>query len=236
MLLAVDTSTTQVGLAVCQDQQVLAESIWSGDHRHTVELAPAVSELLRHAGLTIDSLQAIGVAIGPGSYTALRVGLAFAKGLSLARGLPIIGIATLDILAAAQQAPPMCLAAALQAGRGRIALGWYRYSSSKANDEHPLPSGKGFCWESDGPIQVTTVESLCALLDRPTVVAGELTGEDRQMLESRNANAVLAPPHMCVRRPSVLAELALEQWRQGKDDDPRSLAPVYLQLNEAIRA
>ena len=102
MLLAVDTSTPQIGLALYDGARVLGESIWTSPARHTVELAPAVVDLLKHSGIRIDQIKALGVAIGPGSFTSLRVGLSFIKGLAYARFLPTIGINTLDVVAASQ--------------------------------------------------------------------------------------------------------------------------------------
>ncbi|HEY6072178.1 MAG TPA: tRNA (adenosine(37)-N6)-threonylcarbamoyltransferase complex dimerization subunit type 1 TsaB, partial [Anaerolineales bacterium] len=125
MLLAIDTSTSQMGLALYDGAQVLAESIWTSPQHHTVELAPAVAALLKQTEQKVGALTALGVAIGPGSFTALRVGLSFAKGLALARRLPVMGIPTLDVVAAAQPLADMLLAAVLQAGRGRLAVGWY---------------------------------------------------------------------------------------------------------------
>ena len=124
MLLAVDTSTTQVGLAIYDGAQVLGEFAWRSGQRHTVELAPAIAELLAHCALTMNDVNALGVALGPGSFTSLRVGLALVKGLALSRHIPLIGIPTLDILAHAQPVSKLPLAVAIQAGRGRYALGW----------------------------------------------------------------------------------------------------------------
>ena len=126
MLLTVDTSTMQTGLALYDGSQVLAEMMWQSHQHHTVELAPALAELLKRAEVKVSEIEALGVAIGPGSFTSLRVGLAFVKGLALARKLPVIGIPSLDILAAAQPIAKIPLAAILQAGRTRIALGWYK--------------------------------------------------------------------------------------------------------------
>ncbi len=100
MLLALDTSTAQVGLGLFDGTQVLAESTWHSSLRHTQELAPALAELLRRAELKVDQIEAIGVATGPGSFTSLRVGLSFAKGMALARHIPLIGIPSLDVTAA----------------------------------------------------------------------------------------------------------------------------------------
>src|SRR5512134_2940864 len=102
MLLAVDTSTAQVGLAIYDGSQVIGEYAWRTSQRHTVELAPAVAELLARCGVSVDTVQVLAVALGPGSFTSLRVGLSLVKGLAISRKLPVIGIPTLDILAAAQ--------------------------------------------------------------------------------------------------------------------------------------
>jgi tRNA threonylcarbamoyladenosine biosynthesis protein TsaB len=220
MLLAVDTSTAQCGLALLDDTQVIAESIWSSHQHHTMELAPALAELLKRAGVKMSEVQSLAVAIGPGSFTSLRVGLAFVKGLALARHLPLIGISTLGILAAAQPVLKMPLAATLQIGRGRIALEWYK-------------SGKGE-WKSEGAAQIATVESLAGSIDKPTLVAGEFGPEDRLRLMRKKVNVVMAPPSRCVRRPAVLAELAWARWQAGQVDEAASLAPIYLHSGEPI--
>src|SRR5690348_1308116 len=117
MLLAVDTSTAQVGLALFDGNQVLGEMTWTTRQHHTTELAPALAGLLGRSGASMEQVDALGVAIGPGSFTSLRVGLSFVKGLALARSLPIVGIPTLDIIAAAQPVSESQLITVLQAGR-----------------------------------------------------------------------------------------------------------------------
>jgi tRNA threonylcarbamoyladenosine biosynthesis protein TsaB len=227
MLLAVDTSTAQIGLALYDGVQVAAESIWYSHQHHTIELAPALAELMSRAGVKISDVEALGVAIGPGSFTALRVGLAFIKGLALARKLAVVGIPTLDVLAAAQPASKLPLAAVLQAGRGRIALGWYKRVEDKAR-------GSDTSWKSLGAAEITTADALAESIDKPTLVAGELTAGDRQRLARKKVNVLLARPSLCVRRPSVLAELAWTRWREGQVDEAASLAPIYLQLAQPI--
>jgi len=71
---------------------------------HTVELAPAVEELLRRTGVKPEDIRAVGVAQGPGSYTALRIGMAFAAGFAVPHNLPVYGIPTFEILVRAQPA------------------------------------------------------------------------------------------------------------------------------------
>ena len=79
MLLAIDTSTAQVGMALYDVTQVLGEMTWSTRQHHTTELAPALSGLLNRSAVSMDMLSALAVAIGPGSFTSLRVGLSLVK-------------------------------------------------------------------------------------------------------------------------------------------------------------
>lgn len=214
MLLAVDTSTAQVGLAVYDGTRVLAEMTWTSDQHHTAQVAPALAGLLSRCAVTMDMVSALGAAIGPGSFTSLRVGLALTKGLALARRVPLIGIPTLDIVAAMQPESKHPLAAVLQAGRGRLAVGWYKCSKNG--------------WQALGPARSETVDELAGEIERPTHVAGELSAEDRQRLARKRVNVILASPANCVRRPAVLAELAWMRWKAGQVDEAASLAPIYL--------
>jgi len=220
MLLAIDTSTNQMGLALYDGVQVIGELLWHSRHYHTVELAPAVADLFARVGYKVENVQVLSVALGPGSFTSLRVGLAFVKGLALARHLPIIGIPTLDVVAAGQPLRDIPMAAVLQAGRGRLALAWYEA------DENG--------WKSKGSAQVTTADELAESIQKPTIVCGELTADERQRLSRKRVNVVLPSPAACVRRPAVLAELAWERWQTGAQDDAASLAPIYLHVANPI--
>jgi len=219
MLLAVDTSTTQMGLALYDGAQVLGEYAWRSGQRHTVELAPAIADLLTRCALTMNDVNALGIALGPGSFTSLRVGLALVKGLALSRHIPLIGIPTLDILAHAQTQSKLPLAVALQAGRGRYALGWYKVSRKQ--------------WQAQGEARVVTLEALTSEVQSPSVVCGEFTDEIRQKI-MLNKNVQLASPADSIRRPAVLAELAWARWQAGDVDDEASLAPIYLHVAEPI--
>ncbi len=220
MLLAVDTSTRLIGIALYNGVQVLSEAVWTSSDHHTVELAPAVEETMRRAGVKVSDLTVLAAATGPGSFTGLRIGLALVKGLALARRLPILGVPTLDALAASQPVEYEQLAAVLQAGRGRLALGWYQ-----AEENH---------WKPFGEVSVVDAEALARQIKQPTQVCGELTEEERHTLSRKRKNVRLASPAQSLRRPSFLAELAWKRWQDGQVDDPQTLSPIYLHLNEPI--
>lgn len=217
MLLAVDTSTRITGVALHDGDQVLSELVWINRENHTVELAPAIEQTLRRGGIELAELQALAVALGPGSFTALRVGLALVKGMALAGKLPLVGVPTLDFLAAAQPVMEGALAAVLRAGRGRLAVGWY----------HPR-SGS---WQPSGEVEVLTAEELSRRIKSPTAVCGELEEAERRLLARKRKNVILASPAQSVRRPAYLAELGWKRWQAGEVDEPAGLAPLYLHRN-----
>ncbi|GAB4400225.1 MAG: tRNA (adenosine(37)-N6)-threonylcarbamoyltransferase complex dimerization subunit type 1 TsaB [Anaerolineales bacterium] len=221
MLLALDTSTSQTGLALYDGERLLAERLWVSKVRQTVEIAPAVEQIFQQSGAAVSDLRALSVALGPGSFTSLRVGLAFAKGLALSLSLPLIGIPTFDILAAAvTPTKDSALACLLAAGRGRLAVGWYEASENgwQASAAHPL---------------VTTAETLAAEITSPTFLTGELTSAERQIL-SKNEKIRLASPALAARRPGILAELAWRRWQAGESDPLAALAPIYLHVGPVI--
>ena len=220
MLLAIDTSTQMIGLALYDGVRVLAELIWQTRNHHTVELSPGINDLLARCGAKPSDLGAVGVALGPGSFTSLRIGLALSKGLALALRIPLVGIPTLDVLAAAIPVQNLPLAAVLQAGRGRLALVWYQAVAG--------------AWKAQGEPQMITAEELSQQLDKPTLIAGELSATERHALARRRKNAKIVSPARALRRPSYLAELAWERWKDGQVDDVVALSPIYLHVAEPI--
>ncbi len=214
MILAIDTSTQWMGIALLQDAQILYEKVWRTKRRHTVELAPAIQEAIADCGLQISDLEAVGVALGPGSFTSLRIGLAVAKGLVLTRHVPVIGVPSLDVTAAGLPVQDLPLIAVLRAGRERLAACNYQADNGS--------------WKASGEIYITTAKELEAAIHSPTLISGEIEPEERRILERRWRNALLADPADCIRRPARLAVLTADRFKAGQFDDVVTLAPIYL--------
>jgi tRNA threonylcarbamoyladenosine biosynthesis protein TsaB len=215
MILAIDTATRWTGLALFDGKTIIAEQGWRGTHTQTVELTPAIAALLNRAELPAEDLQAISVAIGPGSYTSLRVGLAVAKGLSLAHQIPLVGVPTLDIIAASIGLRTGSLLVAVEAGRSRVVAGLYRWHESRG-------------WQpSERPI-IETWETLLFHLENPTTFAGEISPEAAKLIRASKKPFYLVPAAASVRRAGYLAEIGWQRWRQGNVDDAATLAPNYL--------
>jgi tRNA threonylcarbamoyladenosine biosynthesis protein TsaB len=216
MLLALDTSTRLAGIALYNGKDgLIAEHSWHSANKHTAELMPRVSQMLAQAGAASTDLRAVAVALGPGSFTGLRVALAAAKGLALAGDLALLGVPTLDAVAYPHSRQPLPVIALVQAGRGRVC--WVPYAHS--------PVG----WAASAPYGLATIAALAAPISRPTLIAGDLAPADREQLAVlTGGQAVLLPPALSIRRPGYLAEIAWDRFAAGERDDLATLSPIYL--------
>lgn len=122
IVLAIDTALNACQAAVIDGGRTLAVLSEPMERGHQERLAPMVAQVMAAAGLGFDALERVGVTTGPGSFTGLRVGLAFAKALALALDIPCVGIGGLRALAAS--APPFdgSTAAVIDAKRGQVYL------------------------------------------------------------------------------------------------------------------
>jgi len=163
MLLAIDTSTDWIGLALYDGTQILCEQTWRSHSYHTIDLVPAIADILTRTHVNRAALTGLGIALGPGSFTGLRIGMSVCKGLALALKLPVAGVPSLDILAAGQPVLRRPMIALLQVGRGRFA--WARYISQNSH------------WVQEGPVQVSETHEIAATITSPVYVCGEMDAE-----------------------------------------------------------
>jgi tRNA threonylcarbamoyladenosine biosynthesis protein TsaB len=121
IVLGLDTALAACSVAVTRDGEVVAAASEPMLRGHQERLAPMVEAVMAKARLPFAALDRIGVTVGPGSFTGLRVGLAFAKGLGLALGKPCVGVGTLETLAASEPGPGLTTAV-IDARRGQVYL------------------------------------------------------------------------------------------------------------------
>jgi tRNA threonylcarbamoyl adenosine modification protein YeaZ len=215
MYIALDTSTDVAGVALLRENAIIAELTWRCGQNHTIELLPHLEYLLKQSGTDLSEVRGIIVALGPGSYNGLRVGVSAAKGLALALNIPIAGINTLEAAAYQHSSCGLPVCAVSGAGRGEIAAAFYR-----------LKRGR---WTEISAPYITTVEALCSAITTRTVFCGELTSsvidEIALLLKTK---AVIPPPAALLRRAGFLAELGLKRLVAGDCDNPAALQPLYL--------
>ena len=223
MLLAIDTSSRYGGMALADtDGNVVAARLWHTRTNHTAQLMPAVASALQTHGLQVAHLTGVAVALGPGPFSALRVGVSAAKGLAMAAGLPIVGIDTLALEALPHVTPDGIVSAWLDAGRNEVAAAWFGGDCARQCDD-----------------AIAAPESLLRresnLTPAPILYCGEAAHARRHDIRSPSAGhdtdrPAAVAPWTPADRLWALAGLASQRIRDGDTDDLSTLQPYYLRM------
>jgi tRNA threonylcarbamoyladenosine biosynthesis protein TsaB len=221
MLLAIDTATRFMSLALHDGKTLIAEQTWRIGNQHNSLLAPSVHHTLTVCEVSVRELTVIAVTKGPGSYSGLRIGVAFAKGMAAVNKLPLLGISTLDMLVAGHpfQNTRYKLLAILQAGRGRIIAGEYRVKKGR--------------WDATTDPQITTWGALLPTLEGSYYITGEVDDDGRTAIETAKeqaASLTLVDAANRARRAGFLAQEAWRRYHAGEEDDfsPAKVVPIYM--------
>ncbi|GAC1354050.1 MAG: tRNA (adenosine(37)-N6)-threonylcarbamoyltransferase complex dimerization subunit type 1 TsaB [Ktedonobacteraceae bacterium] len=239
LLLALDTSNRHASIALCSEDDVYGEYTWHVGNNHSVELLDRIQRLVAECNSTMQQIDGIVVATGPGSFNGVRVALATAKTLAFVLQKPLFGISTLDIIAAQQQQAPQLLCAVMEAGRSELYAAYYH--STMQTTERGEVSYKLIRLSDYGvfsPAQIAEfmqeqASSRAGISGErqlsPFLFCGEISEASRQALYTYlQAQCLFLSNAQSTRHASVLASLALQRWQEGKADDPLLLEPLYL--------
>ena len=220
-ILSIETSTMLGGVAIMDDKAgLIAETRLNVKTTHSERLMTAVNNTLIQSELKLDDLDVFAVAIGPGSFTGLRIGLSTVKGLSYATGKPVVTVPTLDAFAwnFPYSAYPVCLM--LDARKSEVYAAVYK-------------------WEDSGFTTVVECVSVRpdALLERlqeKVLFAGEGALLYKEKIVSSMKNrAFFAPPDRMVPSPANVAMLGLEKAVRGEYTVASAAVPFYVRKSEA---
>ncbi len=220
VVLGIETSSLHGGVALVGPEGLIAEQVLNIEVTYSERLLPAIDRVLADAGLTVAELGGFAVAIGPGSFTGLRIGLSTAKGLAAASGLPLVGVPALRALA---WSLPFCsypICPILDARKGEVYCALFR-------------------WEQDALVQVMEdaalpPRALCERIAEPTVFLGDGVAAYADVLTGAlGSRAIFPPPPLRGARPAATAALGRERLLRGERDDPAALVPRYLRPSEA---
>src|SRR5438105_14184508 len=212
-VLAVETSSLAGGVALLDDERLVAEYLLDVSVTHSERLMAAVDQVLTGARWTGRDLGGLAVAVGPGSFTGLRIAVSTAKGLALALGLPIAAVPTLDAMAAALPWAALPVCPVLDARKGEVYASLYRWDGVAMRRE----------WE----YLALAPEALAARLGEPAIVLGDAAPA------IRSPHARPAPPSHRAPSPAWVALLGAERLRGGETVTPAELVPIYLRPFEA---
>ena len=239
LLLALDTSTRQSSVTFCTEDELLGEYIWNAGTNHSVELLGHIQRMLVECQLSMQQIDAVAVATGPGSFNGVRVALSTAKALAFALKKPLLGVSTLDSIAAQQRQwrAPVC--AILEAGRGELYAASYMfdemaetsgsvtYRMHQLSDYLLLPPQRLSAYLSEHANEWVGVPGARSL--PPFLFCGEISAASRQALHDHmQENCLFVSGLQSARRSSVLAMLALQRLHNGEEENPLLLEPLYL--------
>jgi tRNA threonylcarbamoyladenosine biosynthesis protein TsaB len=228
-ILALDTATRTCSVALVRDGEVLAERSERGAANHAATLPQLVADVLDEAGERLTSGDAVAVTIGPGSFTGLRIGLSFAKGLAFASGLRIVGVPTLDALALA--APPWdgVLCAALDARKQEIYAALYRRDEPDGGDDRDHRIVR-----LGAPVAIGAEDLIAALTPPCSVIGDVVEAYGALFTASLGAGVRLLASDAHPPRAAAAARLAAARLRAvPAGDDLVALTPQYLRPPEA---
>jgi tRNA threonylcarbamoyladenosine biosynthesis protein TsaB len=225
LLLALDTSTRQASLAICTEDELLGEYTWHVGNNHSVELLARVQRIIAECNKTMQDIDVVAVATGPGSFNGVRVAVSAAKALAFSLHKPIVGIGTLDIIAAQQHwHGPIC--SILEAGRSELYAACYTvdktgnsngdiiYAMRKLSDYLLLSPQHlaGYLQE-----QASTWFGVPGKRELPLFLfCGEISLASRQALFAQmQEKCVFVNSLQVTRKASVLAMLALQRLHDG---------------------
>ena len=216
-ILALETTERIGSLATHDGDKVIQQKTLDADSRTAQSLAPGIKELLASTGWGAKDLDLVAVTIGPGSFTGLRIGVTTAKTLAYAAGAEVLGIDTLEVIAAGTPEGIDQVAVAVDAQRGEVVAATFT-------------RGESGQFTQDGGQQILAADDWLAGLTEGTAVSGPIV---RKLLDRIPAGLTVVEEQYRIPTAAAVAELAARAYRQGRRDDLWKLAPKYSRRSAA---
>lgn len=214
LVLAVHSTTPVLGVACVEDNRVLAETVLPPGRQHLENLARSIKDLTARLGISLADVHGFGVAIGPGSFSGTRIGLATIKGMALALGKPVAGLSCLDILGWQGLEEGETGASTIDAKRGQFYAALHRKTEGRLT-------------LLDGPV----------LLHSDEMADFMLRSHSKTIVSADEGCPDLGGPDVAMRSASpsagVCAILALQRLSRGDSDAIHSLHPLYIRRSDA---
>jgi len=219
-VLALDTSGDHAILGLAMDSGLVLEAVCDGSRRHGRDLIPGVRDLLRRAGARPNDLDLVGVGLGPGSYTGMRIGLTAARTLAHAIGARVAGFDSLEALAWSAPAEALRIHVVGDAQRGDV----YRADFQRSAPGGPL--------DRLGPTRIEPRADWLAGLEAGSWVVGPGL-ESGSIREALPPGVIALPPELNQPSGRALLDLTKRVHEADPDRDPWTLEPNYLRRSAA---
>jgi tRNA threonylcarbamoyladenosine biosynthesis protein TsaB len=222
-VLAIDSATNVAGVAVAEDNRLIAESFLNTNKTHSQRLLPMVANILQEVGLELEEIDGLAVTIGPGSFTGLRIGLATAKGLAQVSRLPLVGVPTLDALARNGIGWSGLICPVLDARRQEVYTCLYRALGGEIERISDYMA-----------VSPQVLEGLLADKEESVFLLGDGVEMCRKTFSDRLGTRLkIAPAAALLPRAAHVAFLGLERLARGDVDSLHRISPLYVRQSEA---
>lgn len=236
-VLAIDSSGLTATVAVVEDAQTVAEYTINYKKTHSQTLLPMIDEVVKMTELDLNTIDAIAVAGGPGSFTGLRIGSATAKGLGFALNKPLIHVPTVDGLAYNVYGCEDIICPIMDARRNQVYTGIYTFSRKAGTKE-----GSNLVEPVFQVIKMqmaVSIEELAERLNRyrrPVVFLGDgVPVYENILAEKLTVPYSFAPAYMNRQRAAVVGTLGIQYYKAGKFETAEEHRPDYLRVSQAER-
>ena len=227
-ILAFESSAKAASVALCEDEFLVAQSYQNNGLTHSTTLMPMAEDLLKHCGTTLEDIDCLAVANGPGSFTGLRIGISTVKGLAWGAEKPCAGVSTLEAMAWNLAHMPAIIVCAMDARRHQV------YNAIFCSDGEKL--------ERLSPDRAISLEELAQELkilaekfQMPQIVVGDGAQLCYNDCRERGLEVKLAPPQLRFQSAWGVARCALEMAKADQLISGNDLAANYLRLSQAER-
>ena len=224
-ILGLDSSGIVASVAVVEDDTMIAEYSVNYKKTHSQTLLPMLDEVAKMTELDLNTIDAIAVAGGPGSFTGLRIGSATAKGLGLALEKPLISVPTVEALAFNLYDVQGLICPIMDARRNQVYTGIYRFEDHKlqvVEDQMAVPVGE-------------LLEKLNGYGQQVTFLGDGVPVFREIILEKAEFSCSFAPAHVNRQRAAAVAALGLVYYQEGRYKTAREHMPDYLRVSQAER-
>lgn len=224
-ILALDSSGLVASVAIIEDDTLIAEYSTGNKLTHSQTLLPMLDEVIKRTEANLEDMDAIAIAMGPGSFTGLRIGAATAKGLALALDKPIVPIPTVDGMAYQMFGYPHLICPIMDARRGQVYTGLYRFQGED------MITLKEQC-----AVSMEDILEEVSNYDEPVIFLGDGVPVHKEMIEETLGDKVMFAPVNSNRQSAAsVGALAKEYYRKGKIQTGDEFAPEYLRKSQAER-
>ena len=226
-ILGVDSSGLAASAAVLSGDTVVAEFTVNNKKTHSQTLLPMLDEIVKMTDMNLDTIDAIAVAGGPGSFTGLRIGSATAKGLGLALKKPLIHIPTVDGLAYNLCYTDRIICPIMDARRNQVYTGIYQMDGDKLQ-----------VLEAQMAVEIDELAKKLCTYGKPVIFLGDGVPVHKDRLEKElmtNYDIAFAPAHMNQQRAAAVGMLGIQYYKEGKTETAMEHKPDYLRVSQAER-